>query len=598
MPSLRTPLGVAFWAFVVAVVTFLLRLIPGFPHIGFAPWVWLLVAFLASLPAQFRWIRWRLLWKLRNQLLVTYGLVGLTPVVLLVILASIAAYVLFGQFANFAATTVIHAEQLALSTSTDALALQFQQEVAAQTGPGTHSAAIHIPPQIPTEADRIVRIPGLAVGVFLDGKLQPLNLPPGHALIRVPRPPPWVEHRFSGLILVGNRIFFSAISRKTVGAHTIVVMTGVHLDGQFLGQVVNGLGSMTVWPHVQLPPNPAEEHSETRRARGVSVPMSNTAAAANAAANDFVDLGPVIENGKQQVSGKVTGGVLPAAENIFDLPITFPTALDATVWSTGKPTTVLAQVTSRPSLLYRRLFRQSQLIEGGIRIALILTAIAFAILELLAIFLASRLSRTITRSVSNLYRATREVDHGRLDYRIPVSRQDQLAALSRSFNTMSESLVRLLAEQKEKERMQGELEIAQEVQANLFPSCDVQLGGLELHGVCLPARTIGGDYYDFLVSDGALRIAIGDISGKGISAALLMAGLHSAVRAFDQPFTQSALQPTNGGRLASASTECFQSPANLMRLLNLHLYNSTQPEKYATLFLANYEPSTRTLHYS
>ena len=546
-------------------------------------------------------MRWRLLWRLRNRLFVTYALIGLTPIVLFGILAAIAAYVLFGQFANFAATTVIRAEQVGLSTNTESLALHFQQDIAAETG-SAHSMAIHIPPQIPSEADRIIRIPGLAVGVFLDGKLQPLNLPPGHALIRVSRPPAWVEDHFSGLILIGNRIFFSAISRQTVGAHSIVVITGVRLDRQFLGQVVNGLGSMTVWPHVQLPSNPDDEHSGGFRSRVASVPMPNTAAAANAAANDFADLGPVVENGKQD-SGKVTGGVLPKAENIFDLPITFPAALDTRVWSTGKPTPVLAQVTSRPSLLYRRLFRESVLIEGGVRIALILTAVIFALLELLAIFLANRLSRTITRSVSDLYHATREVDQGRLSYRIPVSRQDQLAALSRSFNTMSESLVRLLEEQKEKERMQGELEIAQEVQSNLFPSSDVRLDGLELHGVCHPARTVSGDYYDFLVAgDHSLCMAIGDISGKGISAALLMAGLHSAVRAFslggNTMFVKDPSESANGAQPDAAATETFQSPANLMRLLNLHLYSSTQPEKYATLFLAHYEALTRTLRYS
>lgn len=601
LPSLKTWRGIAFWAFVVAVVTFLLRLIPGFPHIGFAPWVLLLIAVLVSLPALFRWMRWRLLWRLRNRLFVTYALIGLTPVVLLGILSSIAAYVLFGQFANFAATTVIHAEQLALSTSTESLALHFQQVVAAEAD-SAHPKALRIPPQMPVEADRIIRIPGMAVGVFLDGKSQLLKLPPGHALIRVSRPPAWVERHFSGLILVRDRIFFTAISRKTVGSHSIVVITGVPLDRQFLSQAVNGLGIMTVWPHVQLPSTPDERHMRGPISEAPSIQSPKTIPTANGATNDFVDLGPVIENGKPE-SGRVTGGELPKAENIFDLPITFPSELDTRAWSTGRPTPVLARVTSRPSLLYRRLFRQSRLIEGGIRIALILTAIAFAILELLAIFLASRLSRTITRSVSDLYHATREVDQGRLNYRIPVSRQDQLAALSRSFNAMSESLVRLLAEQKEKERMEGEMEIAQEVQANLFPSSDLHLDGLELHGVCRPARSVSGDYYDFLVADShSLCMAIGDISGKGISAALLMAGLHSAVRAFslggNQPLLQNGPYSPNDGRSMDASAQGLPSPAALMRLLNLHIYKSTQPEKYATLFLANYEAPTRTLRYS
>ncbi len=124
------------------------------------------------------------------------------------------------------------------------------------------------------------------------------------------------------------------------------------------------------------------------------------------------------------------------------------------------------------------------------------------------------------------------------------TRTDQLAELSRSFNTMTGSLQRLLEEQKEKERLQNEISIAQEVQANLFPLRAQGLERLELHGVCRPARSVSGDYYDFLVfheeahngvssrKETGVGIAIGDISGKGISAALLMATLHSAVRAY------------------------------------------------------------------
>ena len=600
LPMRKEKRGLAFWSLVTAIVLFLLRWVPGVGrHIGFSPWAALLVSIFASLPALFRWMRWRLLWKLRNRLFVTYVLIGLTPVVLLGMLSGIAAYVLLGQFANFAATSVIHAEQVGLAANTDVLALHFQQELMTQISASRHSQAVSVPPMLPSEAARINRIPGLEVGVYLDGKLQRLNLPPGHALTRISTPPSWVHSNFMGLILRDNRVYFSAISRKPVGAHTIVVITGVRLDPQFLRQVANGLGSMTVWPHVHLQSNlPVAEQNPRFHTSTDSTERTN----ANAASGDAVNLAPIIEN-EGRDSGKVTGGVLPKAENIFDLPINFPTTLDTSDWSTGNLTRVVAQVTSRPSLLYRRLFQQSLLIGGGIRIALISTAIVFALLELLAIFLASRLSRTITHSVSDLYHATREVDQGRLNYRIPVSRQDQLAALSRSFNTMSKSLVRLLEQQKEKERMEGELEIAQEVQSNLFPSADLQLGGLELHGLCRPARSVSGDYYDFLVlGDHALCMAIGDISGKGISAALLMAGLHSAVRAFslggNEMLVRNPVESTEEGRPDIASTEIFQSPASLMRLLNLHLYSSTQPEKYATLFLANYDVASRVLRYS
>jgi sigma-B regulation protein RsbU (phosphoserine phosphatase) len=173
---------------------------------------------------------------------------------------------------------------------------------------------------------------------------------------------------------------------------------------------------------------------------------------------------------------------------------------------------------------------------------------------------------------------------------------------------MAASLERLLAEQREKERMQNELAIAQEVQANLFPHGHVALSMLELHGVCLPARTVSGDYYDFLLfGETGLGVALGDISGKGISAALLMATLHSAVRAYrfagEELITEGSaalidLRTRHAGVQEIECGELFENPARILALLNRHLYRSTQPEKYATLFLAHYDGITRRLVYS
>ena len=98
---------------------------------------------------------------------------------------------------------------------------------------------------------------------------------------------------------------------------------------------------------------------------------------------------------------------------------------------------------------------------------------------------------------------------------------------------MTTSIEKLVQEQKEKQRLEGELAIAQEVQAQLYPKLITQLETLEVHGFCRPARTVSGDYYDFLaLNSDRLMLAVGDISGKGISAALLMATIHSAVRAY------------------------------------------------------------------
>jgi sigma-B regulation protein RsbU (phosphoserine phosphatase) len=96
---------------------------------------------------------------------------------------------------------------------------------------------------------------------------------------------------------------------------------------------------------------------------------------------------------------------------------------------------------------------------------------------------------------------------------------------------MSASIVRLLEEVSEKKLLEQELEIAREVQATLFPKQLPSPRGLAIFGGCEPARTVSGDYYDFIVEDEAhLHIVVGDISGKGISAALLMATLQAAMR--------------------------------------------------------------------
>jgi sigma-B regulation protein RsbU (phosphoserine phosphatase) len=240
---------------------------------------------------------------------------------------------------------------------------------------------------------------------------------------------------------------------------------------------------------------------------------------------------------------------------------------------------------------------------------LIVLAIVFAAIELIALIVGVGLTRTMTRSVAELYGATQHINRGDLKHRIKVQAQDQLAALEGSFNSMSESLEKLIAEQKEKQRLENELAIAQEVQAQLFPQAISDLESLEVHGVCRPARTVSGDYYDFLpYGPDRLGIAVGDISGKGISAALLMATIHSAVRAYEfgrMPMPTAHLvaaggradtaPPIFGGQ--SASDGEF-SPARVLGLLNRQLYHSTPAEKYATLFLSVYDGRSRAFTYS
>src|SRR5262245_26917470 len=117
------------------------------------------------------------------------------------------------------------------------------------------------------------------------------------------------------------------------------------------------------------------------------------------------------------------------------------------------------------------------------------------------------------------------------------------------------------------ERLQHDVEIAEEVQRRLFPRRDPEIPGLDCHGICRPARGVAGDYYDFLtLADGQTGIAVGDVAGKGLPAALLMASLQGSLRS-----------------LAPLSKD---GPATLAAELNAQLYALTERNRFTTFFWA------------
>ncbi|MGC9946109.1 MAG: GAF domain-containing SpoIIE family protein phosphatase [Bryobacteraceae bacterium] len=152
----------------------------------------------------------------------------------------------------------------------------------------------------------------------------------------------------------------------------------------------------------------------------------------------------------------------------------------------------------------------------------------------------------------------------------------------------SRLLSSLAEEAARRERFNRELEIAREVQERLFPQSYPSIPGLDCAGHCRPAQGVGGDYYDFIAlrdaawghartGEGRLGIAVGDVSGKGISAALLMASLRASLRG-----------QTLGGPADLAA---------LMRNVNALLYEASAANRYATFFYAQYDPSDHTLAY-
>src|SRR6185312_7867660 len=306
-----------------------------------------------------------------------------------------------------------------------------------------------------------------------------------------------------------------------------------------------------------------------------------------------------------QAGGLASSQPLPPRTGWFDIQISRLAFVPVTDWKTGAQSTILATINTRPSTLNARLFaslpsNNSPLTARWPLFLLAVVGVGFLIIEAFALLAGIRLTRTITGAVNDLYVGTEHVNRGDFSYRVPVRTRDQLAALEISFNTMTSSIQRLLAEQRQKQRLESELTIALEVQAQLFPRTPPSVPGLEILGRCLPARMVSGDYYDFLqLSPTRISLALGDISGKGISAALLMATIVAAVRAY-QPsladLTLSAAAPRGGS--ARAANDDDAAPARLLERLNNQLFHSTPPEKYATLFYAVYDADRRELRYT
>ena len=240
---------------------------------------------------------------------------------------------------------------------------------------------------------------------------------------------------------------------------------------------------------------------------------------------------------------------------------------------------------------------------------LFVVAVAFVVLELLALFSAAWMTRAVTGTVHKLYRATESVKRGDFSHRIRTRSRDQLGELALAFNDMSSNIETLLAERVEHERLKREVEIAHEVQAQLFPRSTPALSSASMTGECRAALGVAGDYYDYVeVVPGLVAFALGDVSGKGLSASLVMSNLQAALRAQVAIISErlsaaglGAVQPAaavavgaDGGQavempcgVTGTDTSCAVS--SMAASINGQLCRATDANRFATLFLALYD---------
>jgi sigma-B regulation protein RsbU (phosphoserine phosphatase) len=467
----------------------------------------------------------RLIWRLRNRMIVAFVFSALIPLALAILLAAYGAREIAGQVAVY----LVHSEmERRIGTIRAAAARLAEAEDSAVNAATQRLGGFYSE-----------RFPGLTIRVDTSGRSYSFPADSDTPGSRSSR-------NLSGLI-VRDGLLHGWAHVEAPGRRVTMMAP---LTRQFFNELQPDLGEISVLHF----PDPAEATPRRRPIRFAPLPTQHAE-----------------EEAVQAV---------PPPVNRFDFELLWGTKIPIQFWEEpDRPDFALLGVHSRLSAVSRIVF--SQKVESGVLPLLLGLAIVILIVELISLIIAISITRTVTEAVGELYEGTLRVMQGDFTHRINVRGNEQIAELSRSFNRMTENVERLLEVSKENERIRAELEIAREVQKQLFPTQPPCLPGLELQAVCHAARTVSGDYYDYqLLGPDRVAMAIGDVAGKGISAALLMASLQSHLR--------TQLREWRGG----------MSTARLIANLNQQLYLNTTPEKYATFFFAIYDGVTSRLTYT
>ena len=487
-----------------------------------------LAAFFVGLAVLFRVARRgirKAIWRLRNRLIAAYLFIAVVPIVLILTLVVFAGWAVIGQMAVYLVNTELNHREQALLIQAEATARFPSRDPS--TSMNRFAAQTH----------RFFP----SVEMLVTGEHE-LRYPPTSTL----QHPASEWKQASGLILKqdgkGQKLY--AWAHVPANGEEVTVMAPITQD--LLSNLVNGLGD--------------------------------------------VNYVPLHESSLVVVPGQTHKSHIPVARNGLDFPLTGFYPIEVATWeSPNHKHGLVLTVSTRISAVLGTVFQKLDWAEMALT-GFFVVGVLFFLVEMGSLGVGIRLSRSITGAVHEIYEGTQHVKDGDFSYRIPVHGDDQLAELGTSFNTMTENLGRLIIVAKEKERLESELSIARDVQNQLFPKDVPFVKSLELKGVCHPARMVSGDYYDFMpLANGSLAFAIGDVAGKGISAALLMATIQSTMRT-QLSGSNNAGSPNGNGQLHTTA----YMVANLNRLL----YATTAPEKYATFYFAMYDEAEHTLTYT
>jgi len=426
----------------------------------------------------------RLLWRVRRRLILSYIFIGLIPVVLVGVFFLLAGVLIALSASSYLVELSVEdlVDEARVAANGVVAELQTTQS-ASRLDLDRHRRALA--ERHPDASLALLRWDGVLSGVSDVSGPWHHDVPPE---VR----PEWTESdRFAGLIVVDDE----ATPRLVARAYLFV-----SLDGEPAGIVVD---------------LPVGEAATLRLIDQTGVELREIAF-------DLSDTAPRSSSSLTQ-SAAGTGG------------LTWFSFLEYTNWTTGEPGFVYQEFRVAPEALYRRVFGAQARIGDfslgyAFLVALAVVGVFFLVIEFTALVMGLALARSITGSVHELFVGTEHVRGGDFEHRIIVQTRDQLGELAESFNAMTGSIQDLLQQAAEKKRLAEELRIARDIQMSLLPRDTTSIPGVTVTAMCVPAREVGGDYYDFIrLSDCRLGILVADVSGKGTSAAFYMAELKGLI---------------------------------------------------------------------
>jgi serine phosphatase RsbU (regulator of sigma subunit) len=291
----------------------------------------------------------------------------------------------------------------------------------------------------------------------------------------------------------------------------------------------------------------------------------------------------VITGGQHILPGRSDAGSGPDQASASSLPLTSISFLEHRDWLSGMTGTLQASMQLSVRRIYARISAAQGSIDGrslssGFLGLLVIVGLLLLFIQIVAVVMGLALARSITGSVHELFTGTVKVRQGDFTHRIAVTARDQLGELAASFNTMTGSIENLLIEAAEKKRLEEELRIAHEIQMSLLPQAPASIPGLSVTALCVPAREVGGDYYDFLrLDEHRLAVLIADVAGKGTSAALYMAELKG---------------------LVISLSRTYSSPRELLIMANHLIAEHLDARSFITMTYAVIDLSARTMTYA